>query len=470
MKKVISYLLVLAMAVSVTGCGGNSQSPSQNADGAQETKNAQEDAQGADDANKDGVESAQKTETPEAGNQAKVIEISYPTYRVGSNVLAETEKYMIDSFNEHFAGKYKLVVEELPSDVSYQEKMAVLAATGDLPDLVEGKGPVMSLAIKNGQAQDLTPYIESDQEYKAEVGEAAFESNTIDGKIYGVPDLNQCFGYFYNKEMFEKAGISPAKTWDEWMDNLQKLKDSGVTPLTFFTGENSWTTQNTLVSIIGTANEEGNALMNSDEKIKDWNTPEVINGLTLIKTMLKDYSSSDAIGGVYANMANYFLQERAAIMPNGAWMIPDFSDPEKAVEGLEGKIGVAMFPGDGMIANYDYGFMMCTKDPEKQEGVWEAIKWFTNADAQRVKLEMGGNIPTGPMVELTEEYRAANPLTAEIVDLLKETKWTYKTMNKLAYENLTYDGFSNLYPELVSDRITPEEMVLKMNEISQKNE
>ena len=38
-------------------------------------------------------------------------------------------------------------------------------------------------------------------------------SNTIDGKIYGVPDLNQCFGYFYNTEMFEQAGITPAETW-----------------------------------------------------------------------------------------------------------------------------------------------------------------------------------------------------------------------------------------------------------------
>ena len=44
-------------------------------------------------------------------------------------MLAETEAYMIDSFNEEFDGKYKLVVEELPSDVSYQEKMAVLATT-----------------------------------------------------------------------------------------------------------------------------------------------------------------------------------------------------------------------------------------------------------------------------------------------------------------------------------------------------
>ena len=301
-------------------------------------------------------------------------------------------------------------------------------------------------------------------------GEAAFASNTIDGKIYGVPDLNQCFGYFYNTEMFEQAGITPAETWDEWMSNLEALKGIGVTPLTFFTGENSWTTQNVLVSIVGTQNEESNALMNSDDKIKDWNTPEIKEALEMVKIMLRDYSSSDAIGGVYANVANYFLQEKVAIMPNGAWMIPDFSDTEKAGEGFADKVGVAMYPGSGMVANYDYGFMMCTDDPAKQEGVWEAIKWFTNAEAQRIKLEMGGNIPVGPKVELTEEYREENPLTAQIVDLMGEAEYTYKTMNKLAYENLTYDGFSSLYPALVYDQITVDEMIQQMNDISAKNE
>ena len=67
------------------------------------------------------------------------------------------------------------------------------------------------------------------------------------------------------------------------MSNLEALKGIGVTPLTFFTGENSWTTQNVLVSIVGTQNEESNALMNSDDKIKDWNTPEIKEALEMVK-------------------------------------------------------------------------------------------------------------------------------------------------------------------------------------------
>lgn len=399
-----------------------------------------------------------------------IIEISFPTYRVGTNVLAESERKIIESFNEYYAGKYKLVVEELPSDMSYIEKMTILAATGDLPDIIEGKGGILGLAIKNGQAHDLETLLNADPEFVEEVGEPAIESQRIDGKVYSIPDLNQCFAYFYNKEMFAKAGIKPAETWDEWMDNCQKLKEAGFTPLTFFTGENSWTTQNVLVSIIGTSGEVGNALMNSDEKIKDWNTPEVIEGLGMIQTMFQEYCMPDAVGGIYANAANYFLQEKAAIMPNGAWMIPDFSDPEKTTEGFADKVGVALFPNDGMISNYDYGFAITTKDPDKIEACWTAIKWLTNANAQKILLENGGNIPTGPKVEISEEYRAANPLVSQLVDLIPQAKYTYKTMNKLAYENLTYDGFATLYPELIYNKITPEEMVVEMTDISMKNE
>lgn len=85
-------------------------------------------------------------------------------------------------------------------------------------------------------------------------------------------------------------------------------------------------------------------------------------------------------------------------------------------------------------------------------------------------METGGNIPTGPKVEISAEYREKNPLVAQLVDLIPQAQWKYKTMNKLAYENLTYDGFSTLYPELIYDKITPEEMVVEMTNISMKNE
>ena len=39
-------------------------------------------------------------------------------------------------------------------------------------------------------------------------------------------------GVWYNKELFEKAGIdAPPATWDEFLADVQKLKDAGITPI-----------------------------------------------------------------------------------------------------------------------------------------------------------------------------------------------------------------------------------------------
>lgn len=51
------------------------------------------------------------------------------------------------------------------------------------------------------------------------------------------------FGAIYNKKVFENAGVKvPMMTYAELMDGLQKIKDTGVTPI-FMPGKDSWTYQ-----------------------------------------------------------------------------------------------------------------------------------------------------------------------------------------------------------------------------------
>ncbi|MFI6476432.1 extracellular solute-binding protein [Nonomuraea sp. NPDC050663] len=51
----------------------------------------------------------------------------------------------------------------------------------------------------------------------------------VDGTSYGLPFVSSARALFYNKELFEKAGITePPKTWDELKAAAEKLKASGV--------------------------------------------------------------------------------------------------------------------------------------------------------------------------------------------------------------------------------------------------
>jgi len=400
-------------------------------------------------------------------NTSGEVVIKYPTYRVGTQVSAKAEKKIIDGFNEKYKGKIKVDVEELPSDQSYTDKMKVLAASNALPDVVEGKDGVLELAIRNGQAIDLTSYVNADADYKKIIGQDAIDANTHDGKLYSISNGKQLIGYFYNKESFAKAGITPAKTWDEFMSNCQKLLDKGITPISMMTGENCWTTNLLLGAMVGTANDAGNTFMKTKYP-KSYDTAEMKAGLDKIKTILSKYTTKDAIGAKYDIAANHFLQGNTAMIPNGPWMTADFSSEDKAVAGLADKIGVALYPNDGVFAQYEIGYMVCSNDKAKQDAAFEFIKYKTNAESQKIMLEDSGTIPLTNEVAMSDEYKKNNPLVAELINLSGNAKYKFNSIDQISYASVITE-MSKDYPALASGDMETGDMVKEMTNAAAKN-
>ncbi len=435
-----ALLLALTTAFSLTACGSAST----------QTKS---------DVNATPAETSAEETTEEATSDSEPIEISYATFMVGSHASAAAEEEVINAFNEQYKGKIKVVVEELPSDDAFVDKMKILASSKTLPDVVIGKNGIRELAIENGQAVDLMPYLEEDPEWKAVVGDGAINYNMQDdGKLYSISNQRQVIGYFYNKEMFEKAGVTPAKTWDEFMENNKKLKEAGFTPLALMTGENAWTTNLWLAAMIGTDGEEGNKFMNTSYP-ESYSTTSMVKGLDMLRTCLKEYTTPDAIGAIYANAANNFEQGNVAMIANGPWMCPDFTDTSKSAEGFADKVGVALYPGDGLITQFEVGYILCTngKSEEEQKAALEFLKFKTGKYAQGVFLEKGGVLPLTENVEITDAYKAENPLLAELLEISGDAKYTFGNIDNQAYSSVV-DEFAIRYPELAYDEITPEQM------------
>ena len=130
----------------------------------------------------------------------------------------------------------------------------------------------------------------------------------------------------------------------------------------------------------------------------------------MVQKMLQEYTTDDALGSIYANTANHFLTGKTAIIANGPWMTPDFSDPEKAAEGFADKVGVALFPESGAVSQYERGYSICAKTKEKQDAAFEFIKFKTDANGQKIHLELAGVLPLTANIEFSEEYKQKNPL------------------------------------------------------------
>jgi multiple sugar transport system substrate-binding protein len=94
-------------------------------------------------------------------------------------------------------------------------------------------GTRMRTFTKRDLFEDLTEFF---VEQKLEEPMRPFIAAVSDGdKRFMLPTNITTWGFYYNKDVFEKAGLTPPMTWNELMAAAEKLKASGIIPFTIGT-------------------------------------------------------------------------------------------------------------------------------------------------------------------------------------------------------------------------------------------
>ena len=76
---------------------------------------------------------------------------------------------------------------------------------------------------------------------------------------------------------------------------------------------------------------------------------------------------------------------------------------------------------------------------------------------------MTGVVPLTTNIEMTEEFKQEQPLFASLMEIKKDVKIEYKTVDSTALPSVV-NAMSKYYPELAYGNITPQEMTVKMDE------
>jgi multiple sugar transport system substrate-binding protein len=122
---------------------------------------------------------------------------------------------------------------------AYKVQMSGWLAT-DPPDVLSWhNGERMAYFARRGLLDDLSADWQKDgwnQTYAA-----VKPPSTYAGKQYAAPLGYDSYGFFYRKDLFEKAGIAgEPKTWDEFLADCKKLKAAGIAPIAV-PAKDSWT-------------------------------------------------------------------------------------------------------------------------------------------------------------------------------------------------------------------------------------
>lgn len=151
------------------------------------------------------------------------------------------------------------------------------------------------------------------------------------------------------------------------------------------------------------------------------------------------------------------------MIANGSWMAPEFADPTKSVPNFDEKVGVAMWPENGMISEIFIGYMVCAEGKEQQDRAFQFIKEITDKDAQKIRLEYEGYIPLCPDVEMSDEFKEEFKLVAELAAYAPQVEWRYQTVDNI-FQPSVIDVFPKYYPELANGNISVDEFIQKLNE------
>lgn len=344
---------------------------------------------------------------------------------VGSSTaaLAQTEIYMIncgDGVTGNGPAKHAELIAEWESmndgfavNLEYvpwgqcQEKSTTLAAAGNPPALAYmGSRTLKQLAIN-----DLIMPMELSAEEVAAYAPPVLGTVSYDGQAWGAPVAFSTKALYWNKDLFEAAGLDPETaptTWDEMYDMAKQVQDNtdangvGLAAASF---------DNTMHQFLNYVYSNGGAVINDAGEIV-FDSENNVQALEFYGK-LAEVSQPGPLAYDRAKLRPLFSEGQVAMFISGPW--------ERTLVG-DTNWGVAPVPHGPMGES---GTLLITdslavfKGSGVEEQARSLAKWLTNAENQMAYDLAAGNTPIYAG-EATAGLIAEDPTWAPFLEIIPD--------------------------------------------------
>jgi len=364
------------------------------------------------------------------------------TMIVSGNKAADGQDFELDVLpkmvNEKFPN-IKLEVQKLPDD-QYNTSIKTKLAAGEAPDIFRvwprmGSAASIIDLSKAGYLADLT-----DLPFQSNITEGARTDMSNDGKVYGITKGIDMLGTYYNKDLFEKAGITEVpQDWQAFLEACQKLLDSGVTPIVMGDKDPWWIqfgAYQLAANTVYSADKDFDLKLQTGEK--KFTDETWVAALTKYKELYeKGYIAKNTLGLGGPQATQMFIDGKAAMVFDGTWDFPTLT----AKGAAEFERGFFPLPGN-----------------EPGQPVWQAVStaagWAVNAKTEHLdEVKQVLNYWFDTSSDLFQKWVELNPSISAFTgvplnnDLYKDSYELYQSSGNSIY-------FANqMWPNGVADTL-----------------
>lgn len=372
MKKVLSLILALAMLSTVLfGCGDSSSSAAD--DGSTTASTSDTASTGGDDAS--------AAEADNGDEEPVTIEVAVS----GSAQELEIHQQKFDLYMEEHPN-----VTIKPVDIGTErfQKLMTLIGSGTAPDIIYINEWCYSLAYRD-VLLPLDSYIEADEDFDlSDYPESLLTPLRYEDQLYALPQEVSPYVIYYNKDMFEAAGLDlPTDDWtiDEFYESAKALTDpdNNVYGFRYSSGADTF---------LGWLSRSGVDFDTSGTEVQGLDTQEALNTLEFLYNMVVvDQVSPNpaALTAMGTNADAMFRNQTVAMESSGLWLLPQYkADP------LSFNWDVVRMPMDqnqrtkAGILNWGI-----SADTDIPDATWDLLKFLVGPESMTIVAESNMALP-----------------------------------------------------------------------------
>ncbi len=367
MKKVLSLILALVMLSTVLfGCGNSNSSAADEGSAAEGTANS--DASAAEAGNGD--------------EEPVTIEVAVS----GSAQEMEIHQQKFDLYMEEHPN-----VTIKPVDIGTErfQKLMTLIGSGTAPDIIYINEWCYSLAYRD-VLLPLDSYIEADTEFDlADYPESLLVPLRYEDQLYALPQEVSPYVIYYNKDMFEAAGLElPTDDWT--MDDFYAAAKALTNPdknVYGYRHPGAWADQ-----ILNWFSLSGVEFDTSGTEVTGLDTPEALSALEFLYNLVvvdKLSPNPAALTAMGKSADAMFRNQSVAMEASGLWTLPTYkADP------LSFEWDVVRMPrGETQKVKagiLNWGISADTKNPD---AAWDLLKFLAGPEGMRIVAESNMALP-----------------------------------------------------------------------------
>ncbi|MFF3527426.1 extracellular solute-binding protein [Streptomyces rubiginosohelvolus] len=272
----------------------------------------------------------------------------------------------------------------------------------------------------------------------------AVASTKYEDKTYAVPQVIDSMGIFYNKKMFEEAGVEAPANLADLKTVAKKIKDkTGKTGL-YLRGDDPYYFLSFLYG-------EGGDMVDAGSKSVTIDKPEGVKAFKAVKALVDDGTAKTDASDGWENMMQAFKNGDVAMMINGPWAVADTLTGKEFTD--KGNLGVAPVPAGSAAQGAPQGGhnLAVYAGSKNLDASYAFVEYMTSVDSQATAAGELNLLPTR-----TSAYAKKEAVDSEIVGFFKPVVETAVERPWIPEGGSLFEPLRIEYTKVLTGQTTPE--------------